>query len=88
LRVEFKASFAKDLNKVKDGRLLARVRRVIEEVEKAKGLHEIENVKRLRGDLGYYRIRIGDYRLGLLVEGDIATFVRFLHRKDIYRYFP
>ncbi|MBP1468695.1 type II toxin-antitoxin system RelE/ParE family toxin [Candidatus Chloroploca sp. M-50] len=36
----------------------------------------------------YYRIRIGDYRLGLFVEDDTITVVRFLHRRDIYRYFP
>jgi len=36
----------------------------------------------------YYRIKIGDYRIGMTVEGNLVTLVRFLHRKDIYRYFP
>ncbi|GIK72728.1 MAG: hypothetical protein BroJett021_17160 [Chloroflexota bacterium] len=36
----------------------------------------------------YYRIRVGDYRLGLALEGDTVILVRFLHRKEIYRYFP
>ncbi|NPA92437.1 MAG: type II toxin-antitoxin system RelE/ParE family toxin, partial [Chloroflexi bacterium] len=36
----------------------------------------------------FYRIRLGDYRLGLEIEGDTVVFVRFLHRRDIYRYFP
>jgi mRNA-degrading endonuclease RelE of RelBE toxin-antitoxin system len=31
---------------------------------------------------------LGDYRLGLVIEDDIVTLVRILHRKDIYRYFP
>jgi hypothetical protein len=26
--------------------------------------------------------------MGLIIEGDIVVFVRFLHRSDIYRYFP
>jgi mRNA interferase RelE/StbE len=88
LKVEFKASFARDLKKIKDKTLRSRVKGVIEAVEQAQGLQEIEGLRKLRGDAGYYRIRLGEYRLGLLVEGDTVTLVRFLHRRDIYRYFP
>ncbi|MGH2412635.1 MAG: type II toxin-antitoxin system RelE family toxin, partial [Microcystaceae cyanobacterium] len=35
-----------------------------------------------------YRIRLGDYRIGLFIEGKTVTFARVLHRKEIYRYFP
>jgi len=61
---------------------------VISEVENSQNLSEIEHVKKLRGAENYYRIRIGDYRLGLKVENNIVIFVRCLDRKDIYRYFP
>jgi mRNA interferase RelE/StbE len=36
----------------------------------------------------FYRVRIGDYRIGLELAGDELIFVRCLHRKEIYRYFP
>jgi len=36
----------------------------------------------------YYRIRLGDYRLGFVFERGAVTFVRCLNRKEIYRYFP
>ncbi|MBI4315746.1 MAG: type II toxin-antitoxin system RelE/ParE family toxin [Chloroflexi bacterium] len=88
MKVEFKSSFAKDLKKVKDTDLKARVKQVIEFVEKAKSLQEIKDIKKLKGDDRYYRIRIGDYRVGLILEGETVAFVRILHRKDIYRYFP
>ena len=88
MKVEFKSSFAKDLKKVKDKDLKERVKQVIELVEKAKSLQEIKDAKKLKGGDRYYRIRIGDYRVGLTLEGDTVTFVRFLHRKDIYTYFP
>jgi mRNA interferase RelE/StbE len=42
----------------------------------------------MRGSREYFRIRIGDFRLGLKLEGDTLVFIRFLNRKDIYRYFP
>jgi len=88
LNVEFRASFARDLKKIKDEKLTARVRQVIDRVERAQSLQEVENLKKLRGGDRYYRIRIGDYRIGLAVEENTVTFVRFLHRRDVYRYFP
>ena len=58
------------------------------QLEQTPLLYDLPNVKRLTSDGPYYRIRIGDYRLGLVVEDDTITVVRFLHRRDIYRYFP
>jgi len=88
LKVEFKRSFVKDLERVKDKGLKERVTQTIERVEEAKTLQEIGKLKSLRSGELYYRITVGDYRLGLMLEGDTAILVRFLHRKDIYRYFP
>lgn len=42
----------------------------------------------MKGYIGFYKIRFGDYRIGLKVEGDVVILERTLHRKDIYRYFP
>jgi len=88
LKVEFRRSFTKDLKDIKDQDLLKRVRERVELVEKAQTLQEIDNLRKLRGGDRYYRIRVGDYRIGLVVEGDKVIFVRFLHRRDIYRNFP
>jgi mRNA interferase RelE/StbE len=88
LKVEFKSSFAKDLKKLKEKDLKAQVRQVIELVEKAGSFPELKDVKKLKGGDRYYRIRVGDYRVGLILEGDTVIFVRCLHRKDIYTYFP
>ncbi len=88
MKVEFKRSFVKDLERVKDKGLKEGVRQAIERIEEAQTIQEIGNVRKLRGGEQYYRIRIGDYRLGLVLEGDRVIFVRFLHRRDVYRYFP
>ena len=82
MKVEFKKSFVKDLERVRDKGLKERVKQTIERIEEAQTLQEIVNVKKLRGGERYYRIRIGDYRLGLVLEGDAAIFVRFLHWYD------
>lgn len=88
MNLRFERSFAKDLKTVRDGALLQRVKRIIEQVEACTDLHELPQVKQLEGAPDTYRIRVGDYRLGLVMAGDSVVFVRFLHRKEIYRYFP
>ncbi len=88
MKVEFKKSFLKDLDCVRNKDIKKRVKETIERVEQAQTLQGIGNLKKLRGGERYYRIGIGDYRLGLVLEKDTVIFVRFLHRKDVYRYFP
>lgn len=88
MRAEFKNSFAKDVRAIESDRLRQRIREVIEIVEEAESTKHIPNLKRLRKAGSYFRIRIGEYRLGLIIKGQKATFVRCLHRKEVYRYFP
>lgn len=88
MNLKFKSSFAKDLKKVNDDRLMRHISTIIELVEQAQNISQMENIRKLRGNDRYYRIKIGDYRIGLMLEDDTVIFVRFLHRKDIYRYFP
>jgi mRNA interferase RelE/StbE len=88
VKLVFKESFARDLKAIRDKDLLARIRRVIESAEKATILEEISQIRKLREQGGYYRIRIGQYRIGLILEDGNVIFVRCLHRRDVYRYFP
>ncbi|HMM80520.1 MAG: type II toxin-antitoxin system RelE/ParE family toxin [Acidobacteria bacterium] len=88
MKVEFNESFLKDLKAVRDKSVLAKVQTVIESSEKADTLDQLINLKKMRGSREYYRIRIGDFRIGLKLDGETLVFIRFLNRKDIYRYFP
>jgi mRNA interferase RelE/StbE len=45
-------------------------------------------LRKLSGADDYYRIRVGEYRLGVVIQGDKVEFVRCLHRRDLYRFFP
>lgn len=54
----------------------------------ARTFQQIPNLKRLEASGKYYRIRVGDYRLGFVFEQGAVTFIRCLGRKEIYRYFP
>ncbi len=84
----FKTSFAKDLKSIKSKTVLAAVAELIETIEVAQSLQTIPNTKKLTAKENYYRIKPGNYRVGISLTKDEVTFVRCLDRKEIYRYFP
>ena len=88
MKTAFRKSFTRDLKKIKDGDVLDRIRQAIEEVDAATNLQGIGNLKKMSGTTNFYRIRIGDYRIGVAVEDDTIEFVRCLSRRDLYRHFP
>jgi mRNA interferase RelE/StbE len=83
----FRESFDADLSAITDAALLRRIRKVIEQVEAARTFQQIPNLKRLEATGKYYRIRLGDYRIGFVFERGKVTFIRCLNRREIYRYF-
>ena len=88
MNTRFRESFDEDLSALIDAGLLRRIKRVIEQVEAGRTFLQIPNLKRLDARGKYYRIRVGDYRVGFVFEHGAVTFVRCLDRKEIYRYFP
>ena len=88
MKVEVRKSFEKDISKIADSKLAHQLYLLVELLEQCKSLTEIQHLKKMQGNGGYYRIRMGNYRLGLKVEKDTILLLRFMHRKDIYNYFP
>lgn len=88
MNVKFEARFSKDLRRIKDGSLLKRIKELITSCKEVESLAEIRQVKNLRGYDTFYRVRIGDYRIGLELVQNELIFVRCMHRKEVYRYFP
>jgi mRNA interferase RelE/StbE len=88
MKTEFLKQFYKDLNKITLQSTLNDILSSVKNVETATTLANIKNFKKLKGYKNAYRIKIGDYRIGVFVENDIVEFARIVHRKDIYRVFP
>lgn len=88
MRVLFRESFLKDIEALQDSALKKRVRKILVQVKEATALKDVGTIKKLKGGDSYYRIRMGDYRLGFVLEENVVVCIRCLHRKDIYRYFP
>jgi mRNA interferase RelE/StbE len=88
MKVLYEKSFLKDLKKRKDNLLKERVESVITEIKRAEDRSELSNIEKLKGHDSAYKIRIGDYRMGLFIENDNIIFSRLLHRREIYKKFP
>lgn len=88
MKAEFLARFYKDLEKLPSQSVKNDVIVAIENVEAATKISQISNIKKLAGHSFSYRIRIGNYRIGVFIENNIVEFARVLHRKDIYKAFP
>ncbi len=88
MQVVFLKKFSKDLDKItqpKDRKALIDVIQLVKQVDK---LEEVPGVKKLSGFNDAFRIRSGNYRIGVFVAGKVVSFARVAHRKDIYQIFP
>jgi mRNA interferase RelE/StbE len=88
LKTTFRASFKRDVQRIRSERILAGIRRAILDVEATASWIDVTSIKKIKGTANAFRIRVDDYRIGLFIEGDLAEFVRVLPRRDIYRKFP
>lgn len=81
--------FERDVKKINNPDLNKRIAKLMTSIGETDTLLGISNLAKLTGFDIYYRVRIGDYRVGieLLDDGSIVL-VRCLHRKDIYKKFP
>lgn len=87
--VKIDKSFQKDIGKINDPKVRQSIIEIITSVQEAENLSLITNLKKLTGYKDLYRIRLGNYRIGLRLTDDREfIFIRFLHRKEIYNRWP
>lgn len=60
---------------------------VYDELIKAKNIKEVD-CEKLVGFKTYWRIRIGNFRVGFELQDDKIELLEIMDRKEIYRYFP
>lgn len=85
--VHYSKSFLRDYRKIQKSKaLLDKIEAVALQFQSAKSLQDIPGIKNLK--LSYYRVRLGDYRLGFRLADDEVIFECILHRREIYRYYP
>jgi len=91
MQVEFYSSFDKDIAKIKQKSVADAVEEQIEAVEECRTLAEfirLPSVTKLVSHKDYYRIKFGNYRIGVKVVDNVVHFARFGTRSKIYKVFP
>ena len=87
--VSFDRSFSKSLDKLKDRQIIGKLKELIMKMETVKSISDLPAVKPMKGHTGFFRVRLGDYRLGFeQTAHDEILLILIAHRKDIYKRFP
>jgi len=73
LKTSFRASFYRDAKRIREERVLAGVRQAILDVEAASQWSDVPEIKKIRGSTNAFRIRVGDYRIGLFIEATLPS---------------
>ena len=88
MKIEYRKKFLKELSKIHI-RERSRIEDfVFKDLPEANSIFELGNVEQLKGYPSYYKVRFGQYRIGMKLKDGIVILEKALHRKDIYRYFP
>jgi mRNA interferase RelE/StbE len=86
---ETSRQFDKLVFKINDKTIKCRIKSIIEKVAQAQSIEEMTNITPIVGHPGYYRIRFGDYRVGISLEGTTVWFLYFGKRDEhTYKKFP
>ena len=88
MEIAFTKTFSKQIDTLHDEALKLRLAQIVQNVISANTLQDIVNLKKIKGHKTAYRLRIGDYRVGLFFMEGTIVFAYLAHRKDIYNIFP
>lgn len=88
MQIEITKKFGKQVVKCKDSKIRNKLYLLVKEISESPDLTRIKNIKKLKGHQSMYRIRLQDYRIGLMLQGNKVILAAFDHRSDIYKYFP
>ena len=90
MKILYTKAFNKDLEKLRDKQAAENIEEAIKNIKAASDKRFILHLKIIKGYKYYYRIKMGDYRLGIKINDKENTveLIRFGNRKDIYKIFP
>lgn len=81
--------FLKDLSKVVPVKRRNQIEKfVFDEFPMLTTIESYGKIEKMKGHKDYYKIRFGEYRIGLYMNGSIVELKRVLNRREIYKFFP
>jgi mRNA interferase RelE/StbE len=88
-KVEDTKKFLKELADLPQD-MQARIEPIVFQELESENPFDLGYLQKMKGYDDKYKIRVGDYRIGVSVDKETQTLIcqRVAHRKDIYRTFP
>ncbi|ATG89582.1 type II toxin-antitoxin system RelE family toxin [Methylomonas koyamae] len=88
MQIEYRKKFLKQLAELPASIRPKIEQFVFEDLIKANSVFELGKVEKMQGYDGFYKVRFGDYRVGLIIKDDLVAVATVMHRKEIYKFFP
>ena len=88
MEIEFTKKFLKELSKLPIEYASSIENFVFDELPIYKNLTQVRKIEKMTGYKNFFKIRFGDYRVGIKKENNIIIIKTVKHRKEIYKYFP
>ena len=88
MKIIFLSTFLKDIKKIKDPKTARKIEKLISNLKQVASLEDVSNVKKMKGYSVAYRIKSGNYIMGIYKVLEHIELARFLKREDIYKVLP
>lgn len=89
MQITYTKTFLKDLAKVTPVKRRQQIEKfVFEELPVLSSIENAGNIEKMTGYKNHYKVRFGDYRVGMLKNNNTIELRRVLNRKEIYKFFP
>lgn len=89
MKVAFSKKYERQFDKLSNAKTQKQIASAIKSIIEAKRLEEIPSIRKLKGFANAYRVRSGQFRIGLIREAAGTILIAaFDQRKDFYDIFP
>jgi len=88
MEVEYRKKFLKELSKLPVEYAKTIEEFIFDDLPDYSSLSDIGKVEKMTGYKNYFKIRFGNYRVGIKKENDCIIVETVKHRREIYKYFP
>ncbi len=89
MQIVYTKTFLKDLTKVAPAKRRLQIEKfVFEELPVFLSIEDVGKIEKMTGYRDHYKIRFGDYRVGMFKNNNVIELKRVLNQKEIYKFFP
>ncbi len=85
MQIELTRKFQKQVENCDDRRIKLKIFAIIQAVIETESMNDFPNLKKLTGYKNSYRIRLGNFRIGIQADNKSVIFAAFDHRSEYPR---